>query len=204
MSAQREQGQSAVLVERGQVRITAPARLSDAEVMVRARVNPEWFAEVYKRHHAVVRRFLGRRVAPDTADDIAAETFARAFATLDRYSPTFVSARPWLFGIASNLLRQHFRSGRRARSAHALLAGLVPAVADPSTTAVERVDAERDARPLQCQVAALPEREHVVLKLRVDHHLTYTEIAEALGIPIGTVRSRLARARVRVKNHGGC
>ncbi len=203
VSAQREPAGSTVAIERGRAHTPVPALLSDAEVMMRSRVNPEWFAEVYQRHHAVIHRFLRRRVATDTADDIAAETFARAFAAVDRYSPRFVSARPWLFGIAANVLRQHFRSGRRAQSAYAVLAGLVPPEADPSTTAVERVDAERDAKPFQRHVAALPEREQIVLRMRADHHLTYAEIAEALGIPIGTVRSRLARARVHVKNQDG-
>lgn len=175
------------------------SRMTDREIMLRARGHPEWFGEIYHRHFAAIRRYLARRVGSAAADDIAADTFMAAFTARRRFSASYVSARPWLFGIASNLLRQHFRRTRRASLGQATFGGRGDFEDNPWVRSTERLDAARVARKLRSRVEALPERELSVLLMRVEYDLTYTELAEVLGIPVGTVRSRLSRARARIQ-----
>ena len=110
------------------------------------------FAAVFDRHYEAVHRYLARRMGPDLADDLAAETFTTAFDVRCRYDTAHPDALPWLFGIATNLVLMRLSAG------------------------------ERD-----------------VLLLFAWGDLRYDEIALALRIPIGTVRSRLHRARRRVR-----
>ncbi len=176
----------------------ATAGLSDADLIARSVDQPEWFAEIYRRHHATIERYLARRAGHAAAADLAAEAFARAFAGRDRYWTAVASARPWLHGIAANLLRQHFRSAARANRAHARWAGYTPPEPDATARADERVDAARRVRRIRDGLRSLPPGEAEVVRRRAERDLTYAETATDLGLPIGTVRSRLSRARARV------
>ena len=94
---------------------------SDAQIIAASRVEPLVFAAVFDRHYDAVHRYLARRVGSDLADDLAAETFTTAFDVRRRYDTARPDARPWLFGIATNLLRHHHRGEARRLRAYARL-----------------------------------------------------------------------------------
>jgi RNA polymerase sigma-70 factor (ECF subfamily) len=155
------------------------------------------FAAVFDRHYHAVHRYLARRVGPDLADDLAAETFTTAFDVRRRYDTAHPDALPWLFGIATNLLRHHHRGEARRLRAYARLDR--PADADDGFDGIEaRLDAERAGPAIAEALMRLSAGERDVLLLFAWADLRYEEIAVALRIPIGTVRSRLNRARRRV------
>ena len=156
------------------------------------------FATVFDRHYDSVHRYLARRVGPDLADDLAAETFTEAFDGRLRFDTERPDARPWLFGIATNLLRHHYRSEARRLGAYARLDR--PATPNDAFGEIEtRLDAERAGPAIAAAVARLSADERDVLLLLAWADLRYEEIAVALRIPIGTVRSRLNRARRRLR-----
>jgi len=170
---------------------------SDAEVIGRSRDEPEAFGLIYDRHAATVLRFLGRRVGAEVAEGLVGELFRIAFERRKTFDASRVSALPWLYGIGSNLLMKHRRGeARRLRaSARMAAAGEAP---------VRRASAGAlDARLLFPRVAdaieALPEGEREALLLFAWEDLSYQSVAEALELPIGTVRSRLNRARAHLR-----
>lgn len=162
--------------------------MTDAQAIGASIADPDVFAVLFDRHFVAIHRYVQRRVGRDLADEIAAETFTRAFDRRRRYDTTRADARPWLLGIAANLVRRHWRTERRRLDAYAR-------------------SAERDhgalADPLAAELAvalkALPRREREPLLLFAWADLTYEEIAVALGLPLGTVRSRISRARARLR-----
>jgi RNA polymerase sigma factor (sigma-70 family) len=159
---------------------------------------PESFAALFDLYFVAIHHYLARRVGPDLADELASETFAVALRERRRFDPARSGARPWLYGIAANLLRHHWRSERRQLLAYAKT-GLDP-VSDGGLSAVEdRLDALAVGPALAGAMARLELRDREVLLLFVWAELTYAEIAEALAIPVGTVRSRLWRARQQVR-----
>ena len=160
---------------------------TDAQLITRSRQEPEAFGLLFDRHVAVVHAFAQRRIGRDLAEEVTAETFARAFEARGRYDAGFEDALPWLLGIASNLMRRHWRTERRRLDAYAR------AVHHERPSAAPDVDGSA----LRA-VARLPRREREVLLLAAWADLTYAEIARALDLPVGTVRSRLARARSRL------
>ena len=156
------------------------------------------FATVFDRHYDAIHRYLARRVGPDLADDLAAETFTEGFRARFRFDTTRPDARPWLFGIATNLLRHHRRGEARRLRAYARLDR--PADADGGFGGVEaRLDAERAGPAIADALTHLSAGDRDVLLLLAWADLRYEEIAVALRIPVGTVRSRLHRARRRVR-----
>lgn len=137
---------------------------------------------------------MRRRVRPALADELAAETFLQAFAARSRYDPERADARPWLYGIASNLLRRYRRAEERRLRAYARAA--TPGSQDAGLDAVDaRLDADAAGPALALALAALGPGERDALLLHAWADLTYEQIAEALSVPVGTVRSRLHRAR---------
>jgi RNA polymerase sigma factor (sigma-70 family) len=163
---------------------------------------PEVFGEVYARHFAAVYRYVAGRLGPDAADDLAAETFLAAFRRRHRFDPARGTVRPWLFGMATNLVAQHRRSESRWYAALAR-AGADPLIAPSASAGEEDRIADRiaasQARPaLAAVLARLPDRDRDVLLLVAVGGLSYAEVAFALGIPEGTVGSRLNRARHKI------
>lgn len=140
---------------------------------------------------------MHRRVGAQLADELAAETFAVAFSRRGGFDPRHADARPWLYGIAANLLRNHRRSERRQLLAYART-GVDPVEPDAFSGADDRLDAARAMRGLAEALASLRDQEREVLLLFAWAELSYEEIAQALVIPVGTVRSRLSRARKRL------
>jgi RNA polymerase sigma factor (sigma-70 family) len=176
-----------------------PGSPSDAAAITASIDAPSAFAAVFERHHAPIHRYLARRLGTDLADELAAEVFAVAFAKRGRYDTSFEDARPWLFGIATRLAQRHARREVRELRAYART-GIDPA--QPSHE--ERVAAEADSAAagpaLAAALAGLPRAERDVLLLYAWAELGYPEIAAALSISPGTVKSRLHRARGRVRD----
>jgi RNA polymerase sigma-70 factor (ECF subfamily) len=158
---------------------------------------PAGFATIFDRHFDALHAYLQRRVGPDLADELAAQTFLVAFDGRGSYDPAQPDARPWLFGIATNLLRRHHRDEVRRFRAYARSA--VDPVMDAFDGIEARLDATKMRRELVEALAGLPAEELDPLLLYAWAELSYPEIACALEIPTGTVRSRLSRARGRIR-----
>jgi RNA polymerase sigma-70 factor (ECF subfamily) len=170
---------------------------SDAEVIGRSLAEPETFGLIYDRHAATLLRFLGRRAGARVAEGLVGELFRIAFERRKTFDASRASALPWLYGIGGNLLLKHRRAEARWLRASARMAGGRDA-ADRRASA-----AALDARLLFPRVAdaieALPDDEREALLLFAWEELSYQAVAEALEAPIGTVRSRLNRARARLR-----
>jgi RNA polymerase sigma-70 factor (ECF subfamily) len=158
------------------------------------------FEDAFAAEFPPLHRYLARRVDGAAADELAAETFAVAFRNWDRLDPAR-SVRPWLYEIAANLMRHHWRKERRMLRAYART-GVDPVFADDEE-AVERADADAQYRELATALAELRPEEREVLLLHAWAELTDSEIADAFGLPVGTVKSRLSRAREKLRNQLG-
>ena len=157
------------------------------------------FTALFDRHAIPIHRFIARRVGGQLADDLLAETFLVAFERRGRYDRTRTDARPWLYGIANNMVRRHRREEVTQYRAWART-GIDPVETDCHADQVTaRVDAGTQSKRLAAVLAELPPEHRDVLLLFSLADLSYPEIAEALGIPLGTVRSRLHRARAAVR-----
>jgi RNA polymerase sigma factor (sigma-70 family) len=172
------------------------AEPSDADAIAASVDDPSAFELVFDRHFDVVFRYLRRRVGRHRAEELAAETFAQALASRGRFDAAYADARAWLFGIAVNLLRHHYRREERELRAFARSGSDPLASEEPS---LERLDAEASKAVVASALAQLPAIEREALLLYAWAELGYGEIAQALGIPVGTVRSRLSRARGRLR-----
>lgn len=158
---------------------------------------PGHFAELYDRHAAVLHRYVVRRLGPEHAEDVVAETFTRAFEKRHRYNFDRREALPWLYGIATNVIGSHRRAEVRGYRALART-GEDPVAVAFDEQVVLRVSAGATRKPLAAALAKLGRGERDVLLLIAWGDLTYEETAQALNVPIGTVRSRLSRARRKV------
>src|ERR1700733_14516143 len=176
--------------------VSVSAHGDDASVIARSLSDPEAFAAIFERHFDEIHRYLRRR-HPQEADELAAEVFVVAFDARSRYRPLGASARPWLYGIASNLLSKRRRQERRALRAHARSGGRRGPAEDDFADAADRADAERRSRVVAAAVSRLGAEDRDTLLLYALSDLSYEEVAFALEVPVGTVRSRLARARRR-------
>jgi RNA polymerase sigma factor (sigma-70 family) len=172
----------------------AAGDLSDRELISRSLVDGRWFATVFDRHYDEIWRYLSRRADPTAADDLASETFTRAFSARAGYDRAQLNAGPWLYGIATNLLRERGRrEGRRWRAyARAIESGVLE---DRYEQVHRRVDASAVAPVLIPALSGLAAADRDALLLLALTDLSYEEIAVATGAPVGTVRSRLHRAR---------
>jgi RNA polymerase sigma factor (sigma-70 family) len=174
----------------------------DSELIAGSRTEPAMFSEIFDRHHRELYRYLRSRVGAELAADLAAETFVTAFARRGAYRAETPDARPWLYGIAHNLLRNHMRHEQRRLAAYARH-GAQP-LADPAALAEfsladARADAAAAGVPLARILAKMPAGDRDVLLLFAWADMSYAEVAQALDIPVGTVRSRLNRARRQLR-----
>ncbi len=170
---------------------------TDAAVIGESLQDPERFAAIFDRHYAAVHAFVTRRAGADVADEVASQAFVTAFESRSRFDLSHDSARPWILGIATNKLRRHRRSERRQIQAYGKVG--VEVSMDFTADAENRVLAMTSAMRLAQALASISPKERDVLCLYAWADLSYDEIAVALGIPVGTVRSRLARARQRIR-----
>ncbi|HTJ37274.1 MAG TPA: RNA polymerase sigma factor [Dactylosporangium sp.] len=160
--------------------------------------DPELFAVLYDRYSAQLYRYAYRRVGAELAEDAVAETFLAAFRRRDRYDAGRAGARAWLFGILTReLARWHRTESARYRAfARAGVDDVVPGFADRVDAAVS---AQALNRPLAGALARLSRGDRDVLLLVAWGDCSYEEVAETLGIRLGTVRSRLHRARRQIR-----
>ena len=175
-----------------------PADRSDAAAIAASLESPASFAVVFERHHAVVHRHLARRIGRDLADELTAETFAVAFAKRGRYNVAVHDARPWLFGIATKLAHRHWRREERELRAYART-GVDAAAPSPAERVTARADSAVAGPAVAAALAGLTADDRDVLLLYAWEELDQPEIAAALSIALGTVKSRLHRARARVR-----
>ena len=174
--------------------------LTDAQVIEASVGEPRVFEMIFDRHFEPVHRFAVGRVGAQDAPDIVAETFARAFDRRHRFALDKPSALPWLFGIAVNVCRERRRRSDRGVRASTRMAVRTEMTTEPFENALAaRIDAERLLPELVNALRALSDDEYALLMLASESDLSYEAMAETLGIPVGTVRSRLARARRRVR-----
>jgi RNA polymerase sigma factor (sigma-70 family) len=171
--------------------------LTDGPLFARSVSEPQVFTIVFDRYYRLVYRYLSRRVGRVIADDLAAETFTRAFERRASYDSSAERALPWLLGIAINLLAHHRRS--EARRLRALAATGEPANEAFADAATRRVDAASARARLTTALEQLDDYDREALLLYAWAELKYEEIGTALGIPVGTVRSRLHRVRGKLR-----
>ncbi|GAA4986052.1 RNA polymerase sigma-70 factor (ECF subfamily) [Nonomuraea thailandensis] len=159
---------------------------------------PDTFEAVFDAHYEEIRRYLGRRVGLDVAEDLAAETFLIAFDRRAAFDPSYGAVRPWLYGIATNLIGRHRRAELRRYRALAR-SGPPPDDDGSHDRLVDRLTAEVTVGRLAEALAGLSAGERDVVLLVAYGGLNYAEVATALGIAEGTVASRLNRARAKLR-----
>jgi len=178
--------------------MTSADELDDAVFIQASWREPAAFGTVFDRYFVAIYRYVRMRLGPDLADDIASETFLVAFRRRDRYDLAYRSARAWLFGIATNLIREHRR--KELRMYRAYMRAVTVSVADSHEDRVsERVTAQAIQPRLAAGLAALSAADRDVLLLVASAQLSYAETARALGVPPGTIASRLNRARGKLR-----
>jgi RNA polymerase sigma factor (sigma-70 family) len=175
---------------------------TDAAIISESVDDPQFFSLIVERHTTAVFRYLASRVDRATSEDLLADVFEVAFQTRGRYDTRYENALPWLLGIATNVVRHHRRSTMR----HASMVRRVTQLhgrSSESSTAGDAVAATAELDDeMQCvrrALAGLSERHRQVLVLSAGLSLSYVDIAQTLGIRVGTVRSRLSRARRKLR-----
>lgn len=169
------------------MRIQVMAVKTDGDLLRDARDDHAAFAEFVARHQLPLATYATRRLGSSHAEDIVNETFAVAYQRRDRFDPTRGEARVWLFGIATNLIRRHARLEAKTLRAYART-GVDPVAAhDAEGPAIDAVVAGA--------LAALRPEFRDVLFLHAVAELSHDEIAVAMGIPVGTARGWLSKAR---------
>jgi len=172
--------------------------VSDAEIIRQSWGEPERFAAIFDRYYSQIHRYVARRLGHGMADDVAAEAFLVAFAAREKYQMSRPDARPWLYGIVSNLISRHHRAEHRRYRALARTGAHQVSEGHEDEVTV-RLDAQAYRAPLAAALAGIPSADRDVLLLVAWAELTSDEAGEALGIPAGTARSRLHRARKRLR-----
>lgn len=164
--------------------------LTDGDLLSRSTSEPTLFAELYERHGRALRRYVVRRVGVEVAEDLVADVFVRAFRARGRYREQHENALPWLLGVANHVVADHRRSERRRLAALEQLARATPQLVEDDHAGL--------APELLRELRRLPTPDRDALLLVVWGELSYEEAARALGVPLGTVSSRIARARRRL------
>jgi RNA polymerase sigma-70 factor (ECF subfamily) len=177
---------------------TVPGPDADADLIEQAKRAPERFTAVFDRHYRQIYAYAARRLGRDLAEDVASETFLIAFDRRHSYDSARADVRPWLYGIASNLIARHERAETRRYKALAKAVGAQEA-GDHADAVAGRLDAMAVRGPLADALRRLPGPVRAVLLLVAWAGLNQQEVAAALDIPAGTARSRLHRARQEMR-----
>ncbi|MFH8932622.1 RNA polymerase sigma factor [Streptomyces griseosporeus] len=161
---------------------------------------PAAFAELFDSHARGVYNHAFRLTADwSTAEDVMATTFMEAWRLRDRIDAEGDSLRPWLLGIATNIARNQMRSNRRYRRAALATAAAELPLPDHADAVTTRIDDQRELAAALRALGALRRAEREVVALCLGEGLDYEAAAKALGIPVGTVASRLSRARRKLR-----
>lgn len=170
---------------------------TDAQLIRRSRNEPGLFEVIFDRHYDMVRVYAQRRVGTDNGEEIAAGTFEQAFTQRDRFdTDTFRSARPWLIGIANNLIRRHARREEVRRRHWPVSIAMDRSAWEPD---LDRLEARERGPAIRSALAALSEDDRETFLLVVLADLSYEDVAQIVGVPTGTVRSRINRVRRRLR-----
>jgi RNA polymerase sigma factor (sigma-70 family) len=173
--------------------------MNDAELIERSWAAPDEFGAIFDRHFAAIYRFCARRVGVHRGEDLAGEVFRWSFEHRGRYDVARPDARPWLYGIALNLVRTEWRSSGRQQVAYRRFASRAHVDIDGvDVLAASAVDAASELAQVAVALGELSAQDVETILLYAWEGLSYGEIAESLSIPIGTVRSRISRARVHL------
>lgn len=183
---------------------TGAPRISDTDaVVISDSVDcPECFRLIVERHATSVFRYLASRVDRSSSEDLLADVFETAFRSRGRYDTRYDDALPWLLGIATNMLHHHRRSAIRSSSMLLRLAQLrarSDELAKTEDVVVASAELHDELQRVRDAMAALDDRHREILVLSAGLGLSYEDIARALGIRIGTVRSRISRARTKLR-----
>ncbi len=170
----------------------------DGETMRRSLQQPSIFCEVYRRHFPHIHAYCVTRVGPAHAEDVAQQVFLVAFVHRDKFEFHREDARPWLCGIARHLVSRHFRTRQRTEQSTAQVDPSPPVVSSVGEI-IDRVDAQRLREPLKAALRDLPVPQRETLLLYAVEGLTHKEISVLLDIKIGTVKSRLSRAKAHIR-----
>lgn len=173
-------------------------RREDAELIAASLADPAQFELIFDRHYDKIHRYVARRGGWQLAEDLTQSVFLAGFAGRRRFRPSEASAAPWLFGIATNLLRRQARTELRRLRAYARLPVREVDPFDVNAL-VDRLDAAVSAPRALDIISRLPEAERSALLLVAWTDLTYEQVAVALNVPVGTVRSRIHRARGKLR-----
>jgi RNA polymerase sigma factor (sigma-70 family) len=173
-------------------------RDDDAQQVEQSLRDPECFGTVFDRYFGEIHGYAARRLGRDAADDVAAETFLTAFRSRQRFDASRGTVRAWLYGIVTNHMSAYHRQEVRAYRALER-AGIQGAEEGHADRVAERIDARAAGRELAGALAKLPRGDREVLLLVALGGLSHADVAAALGIPYGTVGSRLNRVRKKLR-----
>ncbi len=178
---------------------------SDAEVIRSSWDEPAEFSEIFERYFEEIRRFAVSRAGHDDGPDIASQVFVTAFRRRDSYRhEEYPDCKYWLYGIAHKVLKSHYRRSGRTREkeerARARETGITP---PPQADVDDQIVAEQELDQARKAIAALRPKLREPLLLYCWEEMSYEEIAEVLDVPVGTVRSRINRARKRIRELTG-
>ena len=197
MTEQAGPGTPADDVERASP-VSGGSRLSDVEIVRASIRDPSCFGEIFDRYADDILRYASARLGSDMAEDVTAETFLAAFRARGRYDLSRENARPWLYGIAIRQIGKHSRAERRYREALSRVRAETVA-GDFGDRVADRVTAEQLRPRLSAVLSGLPRHDRELLLLVAWTDLTYEESAQALGVSVSAVKSRLHRIRVRTR-----
>jgi RNA polymerase sigma factor (sigma-70 family) len=182
------------------VEATGSRSPSDAQAIAASVADAECFTTIVDRHFREIFGYLARRLGRDAAEDLAAETFVVAFRNRQRYDPTRSDARPWLYGIATNVLRRQRRTEIRQLAAYTRAASALETGTDNTATIADDLDARTALATVASAFSQLDEEQRDALYLVAVAGLSYAEAAEALRVKLGTLHSRVARGRAQLRD----
>ncbi|KAB2352269.1 RNA polymerase sigma factor [Actinomadura rudentiformis] len=172
----------------------------DAELIVRSLDgDDDAFVQVVRRHEVAVGAYLARRVGRERAEDLLGEVWVAAFASRAKYDRSFPDAGPWLFGVAHNTLRRHWRS-RRTEELRPNVEADMASGWDPWAAVDNRVDVES---VLRRALTLLKPQQREILTLVAWEDLTVADAGRAIGVPPGTARRYLHEARMALRDAPG-
>lgn len=179
-------------------RVPVEAADDDLTIIRNSQSDPERFAVLVRRHGPAVGRYVTRRIGRERAEDVVAETFLVAFRKRADFQDNGRNCLPWLYGIATRLM--HHERRNEVRQLRLLAASGTDPVTAPFTDRVDDAVAAGNVKQrLAAALSDLPVNQRDALLLLVWADLSYEQIATATGVPLGTVRSRISRARRRLR-----
>jgi RNA polymerase sigma-70 factor (ECF subfamily) len=171
--------------------------LDDSRIVAASLDDPEAFGELFRRHAPRLHAYVKRRLGPPLADDVVSETFATAFRQRARFDGR-AAFGAWLWGIAANVIARHRRQETRMYRAFART-GADPAEDGVADLASDRASAAALGPGLARALASLNAQERDAVLLLAWADMSYAEIAATLGLPLGTVKAKIHRARNKLR-----